>query len=197
MNILLDKLPSRVEVNGSVFDIETDYRAAVKFSLMIEKGEENIVKLFEPFFPKAFPTDLHNMTEAVLYFFRGGEEANEKNEVEASSKSSEPAYSFDVDRDAIYADFWRYYNIDLSEECLHWWKFKSLLMGLPEDSNFKMRIYYRKCNLKDLPKKERQRISKIRKEIKIKTVEKDGKITLEQRNKSMLEYVKKRSTETG
>lgn len=195
MNILLDKLPSSVEVGGTVFDLETDYRAAVKFSLLIEKGEENIFKLCEPFFPKGFPAELHKMIEAVLYFYRAGEEKQDTGEVK--SGTSEPAYSFDVDRDAIYADFWRYYNIDLSEEYLHWWTFRSLLMGLPEDSNFKMRIYYRKCELKDLPKKEKQRISKIRKEIKINTVEKNGKITLEQRNNSMLEYVKKRSIETG
>ena len=195
MNILLNKLPSSVEADGFVFNIETDYRAAVKFSLMIEKGEENIYKLCEPFFPRGFPPgELDSMIEAVLYFYRAGEE---KKEAVETSKSSEPAYSFDVDRDAIYADFWRYYNIDLSEEYLHWWTFRSLLMGLPEDSNFKMRIYYRKCNLKDLPKKEKQRIAKIRKEIKIETVEKNGKITLEQRNNSMIEYVKKRSKETG
>ena len=198
MNILLDKLPQSVEVDGSVFDLVTDYRAAVKFSLMIEKGEGDIFKLCEPFFPHGLPMDkreLERMTEAVLYFYRAGEE--EKETVEVIGRSSEPAYSFDVDKDAIYADFWRYYSIDLSSEPLHWWMFKSLLMGLPEDSNFKQRIYYRKCNLKDLPKKERQRISKIRNEIKIKTVEKIGKITLEQRNNSMLEYVKKRSIETG
>lgn len=197
MNILIDKLPSSVEIDGSVFEFVTDYRAAVQFALMVEKGEGNIFKLCTPFFPKGFPKDLHKMTDAVLYFFRAGEEPTEKSEVKASSNSSEPAYSFDVDRDAIYADFWRYYNIDLSVDCLHWWTFKSLLFGLPEDSNFKMRIYYRKCNLKDLPKKEKQRIAKIRKDIKIKTVEKDVKITLEQRNNSMIEYVKKRGIETG
>lgn len=67
-------------------------------------------------------------------------------------------------------------------------------MGLPEDSNFKTRIYYRTCNLKDLPKKEKQRIASIRKEIEIKTAE-VGKVTLEQRNRQMLDYVEKRSKE--
>jgi hypothetical protein len=69
-------------------------------------------------------------------------------------------------------------------------------MGLPEDSNFKKRIYYRTCNLKDLPKKEQKRIASIRKEIEIKIAEKGGKITLEERNKQMLDYVIKRSNET-
>jgi hypothetical protein len=85
--------------------------------------------------------------------------------------------------------------VDLATENLHWWTFRSLLMGLPEDSNFKMRIYYRTCNLKDLPKKEQRRIAKIRKEIEIKAPESSGKITLEQRNKQILDYVAKRSNE--
>ena len=191
MNILTDYLPSSVKVGNSTFDIETDFRAGISFSLMIEAGEDNIYKLCTPFFPNGLPCDISGAVEAVIYFFRGGE----KTEDNAPKQSNKPAYSFNVDSEAIYADFWRFYNLDLSQDNLHWWTFRSLLMGLPEDSNFKMRIYYRTCNLKDLPKKEQRRIATIRKQIEIKTVEKGGKITLEERNKQMLEYVTKRGNE--
>ena len=191
MNILTDYLPSSVKVGNSTFDIETDFRAGVSFSLMVEAGESDILKLCSPFFPKGLPLDISGAVEAVLYFFRGGEKIEDN-----APKSNKQAYSFNVDSEAIYADFWRYYNIDLSQDSLHWWTFRSLLMGLPEESNFKMRIYYRTCNLKDLPKKEQKRIANIRKQIEIKTTEKDGKLTLEQRNKQMLDYVKKRGNET-
>ena len=70
-------------------------------------------------------------------------------------------------------------------------------MGLPEKSNFKERIYYRTCKLSDLPKGERKRIANIRKLIEIKTSEKGGKMTLEERNKAMLDYVAKRTKEMG
>jgi hypothetical protein len=157
---------------------------------MVEAGEENIFKLFSPFFPKGLPGDMIGASEAVLYFLRGGDTTEEKTQKTASK----PSYSYNVDSEAIYADFWRFYNLDLSQNNLHWWTFRSLLMGLPEDSNFKNRIYYRTCNLKDLPQKERKRIAAIRKEIEIKTAE-VGKMTLEQRNKQMLDYVEKRSKE--
>lgn len=192
MNILTDYLPSSVKVGNSTFDIVTDFRAGVSFYLMHEAGEENELKLFKPFFPKGFPVDINGAVEAVLYFLRMGEITGN----DAPVKNNKPSFSYDVDSEAIYADFWQYYNIDLSQDSLHWWTFRSLLFGLPEDSNFKMRIYYRTCNLRDLPKKEKQRIANIRKQIEIKTAEKGGKITLEQRNKQMIDYVIKRSNET-
>jgi hypothetical protein len=159
--------------------------------LLIESGENDPRKLCAPFFPSGLPKNIEKAVDAVVFFIRGGEGTSEDN----AQKSNKPAFSYSVDSDAIYADFWRYYNVDLATEDLHWWSFRSLLMGLPEDSNFKMRIYYRTCNLKDLPKKEKQRIAKIRKEIEIKAPEANNKITLEQRNKQMLDYVSRRSNE--
>ncbi len=190
MNILTDLLPSSVKVGSSTFDIETDFRAGISFYIMVEDGEENFYKLFAPFFPNGTPRDITGAVEAVLYFLRMGEKTEEN-----APKKSKSTYSFNVDSESIYADFWRYYNIDLSQDRLHWWTFRSLLFGLPEDSNFKMRIYYRTCDLNGLPKKEKKRIATIRKQIEIKATEKGGKMTLEQRNKQMLDYVAKRSNE--
>lgn len=190
MNILTDYLPSSIKVGNSTFDIETDFRAGVSFYRMIEEGETDLYKLCTPFFPKGLPLDIIGAAEAVIYFLRGGDTAEDN-----TTKSSKPTYSFNVDSEAIYADFWRFYNLDLSQDSLHWWTFRSLLMGLPEDSNFKMHIYYRICDLKGLPKKEQKRIATIRKQIEIKTAEKGGKITLEERNKQMIDYVKNRGKE--
>lgn len=192
MNILTDVLPSIVKVGNSTFELETDFRAGISFSLMVDAGEENLYKLLTPFFPQGLPKDIDGAVEAVLYFYRCGEEIEEK----ASTNKTKYSYSFEVDSDAIFSDFWRFYNINLSSEFLHWWTFRSLLLGLPDDSNFKNRIYYRTCELKDLPKKEQKRIAKIRKQIEIKKAEKGGNLTLEERNKQMIDYVRKRSTET-
>ncbi len=190
MNILTDALPKCVRVGTTVFEIETDFRASVSFAIMMENGEENVLELCKPFFPDGFPLDIAGAVEAIIYFFRGGE----KTEEEPHKKTNKPAYSFEVDKEAIYADFWHYYNIDLANEGLHWWSFRSLLMGLPEESNFKKRIYYRTCNLRDLPKKEQRRIAEIRKEIEIK-VKDTAKITLEERNANMKAYIMKRQKE--
>jgi hypothetical protein len=69
------------------------------------------------------------------------------------------------------------------------------MFGLPDECEFSKRIYYRTCDLKGLSKKERERIVKIRKQIAIENT--GGKMTLEERNAQMREYVKRRYKETA
>ena len=192
MNIIIDRLPDTAVVDGQRFPIETDYRAAVAFELMVESGEDNLAKLLRPFYPYGLPANAEAAVEAALWFYRCGEDVPEKKEGEAQKPRS---YSFDVDAETIFADFWRFYNIDLARESLHWWAFRALLAGLPEESGYKQRVYYRTCDLKGMPKAEQARINRIRKVIAI-TNKKQHKMTLEERNALMLEYVAKRSAET-
>jgi hypothetical protein len=119
-----------------------------------------------------------------------------KPEKKESPKSTKQAYSFEMDSAAIYADFWRYYKINLWEDALHWWIFRSLLEGLPEKSEFKQRVYYRTCDLKELSKNEKKRILKIRDRIAIKDTS-SPKMTLEERNDAMKAYIRRRAEETA
>lgn len=192
MNILIDRLPNAVNIGGRRYQPETDYRAAVAFELLVDSGEENLYALMRPFYPHGLPVDYEEAVEAALWFYRGGEDLPEKTE---QAEKKPRSYSFEVDAETIFADFWRYYNIDLSAEALHWWTFRALLAGLPDDSGYKERVYYRTCDLKGMPKKERARINRIRKLIAIDS-DKRGKMTLEERNALMLEYAAKRSEET-
>lgn len=199
MNILTDVLPDIVEVNGTDFEINTDFRASVEFAMMLENGERDYLKMLRPFFPNGLPSDIVGAFTAAVWFFRRGEDAEEtkkeestendkKTDAPKAEKSPKRAYSFQVDADAIFADFWQYYGIDLSLTPLHWWKFRALLAELPGESNYKQRIYYRTCDLSELPKAEKKRIQKIRNEI---AIENKGhkKMTLEERNKMMRDYV--------
>lgn len=191
MNILTERPPTSVNVGGSVYNINTDYRIGVEFELMVEAGEESVSKLISPFYPHGIPHDVEDAIDSALWFYRCGNEP-----ATGSGKGGKQGYSFAVDAEAIYSDFSCYYGIDLSSADLHWWTFRALLFGLPEDSNFKKRIYYRTCDLKKLPKSERERIGKIRKHIEIKHNTKTGdKLSLAERNEKMLEYVAKRSAE--
>jgi hypothetical protein len=189
MNILLDRLPNAVSIDGNRYQLETDYRAAVAFELLVDKGEENLYELMRPFYPHGLPANAEAAVDAALWFYRCGEELTEE-----KPKKKTRSYCFEMDADVIFADFWRYYNIDLTNEALHWWAFRALLAGLPSDSGYKERVYYRTCDLKGLPQAEQKRIKKIREYIAIKK-ENRGKLTLEERNALMLEYVAKRSEE--
>lgn len=195
MNILTDALPDRVEIEGRPFIIETDFRAGIAFEIMVEKGELRIGELLSPFFPQGLPdvTDVSGAVDAVLMFYRCGETPQE---AQGGATKSKQAYSFAVDASTVYADFWRYYGIDLSGASLHWWAFRALLLGLPDDSGYKQRVYYRTCDLAGLPKKERERINKIRKLIEIKPEGRE-KMTLAERNAQMLEYAARRSRQAN
>lgn len=197
MNILTDRLPDSVNIGGAEVAINTDFRAGVTFELLVERGETKIGKLLHPFFPggiKETIEDIDEVLEAVLWFYRCGRGA-EKNKTSTTPANEKQAYSFEVDGATIYADFWRYYGIDLTGTYLHWWVFRALLMGLPENSGYKQRVYYRTCDLSKLPKKERERVNKIRNLIAINT---DGKkLTLEERNTQMINYAVKRSKEAN
>ena len=190
MNILIDALPYAVEIGGTLYQLNTDFRAGVVFELRIQDGCQDSRLLF-PFFPEGLPNEPpEEILKAIELFYCCGALPERK----ANPTKKKQGYSFDVDSSAIFADFWNFYNIDLSQEGLHWWAFRALLEGLPEKSAFKQRIYYRTCDLKGLTKKEKDRILKIRASIEIKSKD-SGKMTLDERNATMKEYVAKRSKE--
>lgn len=193
-NILTQTLPTRIETENGIFEPVTDFRAGIEFEIMVENGEQDIFKLMKPYYPNGLPKQATDAINAVLWFYRCGEEKKD-HATNSPVRKTKRAYSFAFDAEAIYSDFSRYYNIDLTTAKLHWWKFRALLAGLPTDSAFKERIYYRTCDTKGLSKKEQKRISEIRKHIEIKTEDNKQIISLEKRNADMLAYVQKRQNE--
>lgn len=195
-NILTHTLPAKVETENGIFEPVTDFRASIEFEIMVDNGEQDIFKLMKPYYPNGLPKQAADAINAAVWFYKCGDESKEQKE-NKPLRNNKRAYSFSFDAEAIYSDFSRYYNIDLTSAKLHWWKFRALLSGLPTESTFKERIYYRTCDLKGLPKKEQKRICEIRKLIEIKTEDDAQKISLEKRNADMLAYVQKRQKETN
>ena len=195
MNILTDTLPQTVDINGTQHKINTDFRAGIKFETMIQKGTANIYKILTLYYGENIPKDITAATKAAELFYCCGKLPKKQAKTETQTKSKQ-AYCFEADAGAILSDFWHTYNIDLTQEGLHWWTFRALLEGLPDDSEFKQRAYYRTCELTGLSKSEKKRVLKIRSLIEIKPHE-GKKMTLEQRNKSMLDYVAARGKEVA
>lgn len=190
MNILTDALPVTVEINNRHYEINTDFRAGITFECSELRNEQDIYNILTLYFGDKFPSDINGALQAIQRFYSCGE-IPDKDDKPTHKKR---AYSFEVDSKAIFSDFWQYYNIDLSQEGLHWWVFRALLFGLPEKSEFKQRTYYRTCDMKGLSKKERERIMKIRSQIEIKEKETE-KTTLQERDNKMIAYILKRQKE--
>ena len=192
MEVLTDNLPESVDIRGKAYPINADFRAGISFETMIQKGEKDVFKLLSPFFGEDIPHDIEGAIRAIELFYCCGSLPQRKEKLQNNKQS----YSFEVDKNAIYADFWRYYNLNLWTSSLHWWMFRALLDGLPNESEFRQRVYYRTVELKTLPKREKERILRIRKQIAIEN-KTNPKMTLEERNKAMKDYVARRAKETA
>lgn len=195
MNILLDRLPDSVTIGEYEYPVDTDFRAGIAFELAVQSGDNSLEAWLKPWFGERIPFDVEGAIKAAVWLYSCGKTEDitqEEKPAKEASKGSQ-AYSFEVDADALLSSFWQAYRIDLSTESLHWWVFRKLMFGLPDECEFSKRIYYRTCDLKGLPKKERERIVKIRKQIEIKNP--GGKMTLAERNAQMREYVKRRHKE--
>lgn len=196
MNILLEGLPDTVTIGEYEYPIETDFRAGIAFELAVQRGDNSLEAWLKPWFGEyGYPRDLKGAIKAAEWFYSCGvtKDITKEEKAAKEAKSAKQGYSFDVDADALLSSFWQAYRIDLSTERLHWWVFRKLMFGLPDECEFSRRVYYRTCELKDLPKKERERIVKIRNKIAIENT--GGKMTLAERNTQMREYVKRRHKE--
>ena len=120
--------PKYVEVNGKKYNINTDFRIAIKCD---EIGRDATISIYE-------------RPLAIIYLLFG-EEALEDYEnhqelLELAKKflscnkevksEKEPDVDLTQDFDYIKASFRSDYSIDLNKENMHWWEFCNLLNGL-------------------------------------------------------------------
>lgn len=160
MSILLDRLPNYVLVSGTRVPIHTDFRVWILFEQMNldgslskqEKGEKSLQLVFDN--PMVIPLNQpQQVIDGLLWFYQGGDREQNEYQIREQKKAvvrkkkqseSEPRYyDYDYDADYIYAAFMQQYGIDLSYRRLHWWKFRALLHGLTDDTQFMKILGYR------------------------------------------------------
>ena len=156
-----DRLPNVIEINGSLYSIDTDFRKWIRFSLEVQnlkKGEYlNATYLFQNEMP------MYCDIVPLLEF------CHPKSELPRNTKTStDIAFDFELDADYIYAAFMSQYGIDLVDiEYLHWHKFLALFKGLKEDEMICKIMGYRCYEKHDSKKdiyaelKEKWRIERI------------------------------------
>lgn len=160
-NILLDRLPN---CTPSGFRIRTDFRESIKFELLMQDtnlSEKNkvIQALRLYYYDTAQIESFQQAINDILWFYRCGKEIEKgtDNGEERKSKTKQ-IYSYEFDDEFIYNSFMEQYKIDLNSiRYLHWWKFKTLLNGLNEKTQFMKVLEYRAVDLakiKDKSKKE-------------------------------------------
>ena len=181
MRGMYNKLPHSVSLNGEKFIINTDFRIFVDFEYEMQEIDRNIavnkvLKRFYPAFSHIIEQNL--LQEAVnkfLWFYQCDKEEIEEIHNSSSGKKTGNAFSYKWDDQYIWGAFKMYFNVDLTEDEIHWWKFKAMWNSIPSDSEFNKikgyRVYTGKDkdlkNLKEyykLPLTQREKQDKIRRE---------------------------------
>ncbi len=168
-NILTDKLPESVDVDGTSYPIHTNFKDWISFFLLHEEKELTDVEKIAVSMNWYRETIPANRVAAYLALQEFAScEILPKSKRKATGAGAAPVFSYLHDSAYLFADFLRYYQIHLQSTSLHWFVFTALFEGLPEDSSVKQRIAYRCINtgsIKD--NKERNRMIRIQNAIAI------------------------------
>ena len=189
MNILIDLLPSSVKIDSTEYEINSDFRTSVLFSLLMEDDnlseEEKVLQALNLYYP-VVPDNSEEAIEQIKWFYSCGKLDNPIGNKKAKANSKK-VFDFEVDANYIYSAFMSQYRIDLQDiEELHWWKFKALLEGLKEDNTLSKIIEYRSVDLSKIKDKEQRKFYKdMQKQYSLKKENEEDLKLLEEWNKKL------------
>jgi hypothetical protein len=168
MNILVDLVPSTVNIEGEDYKICSDFRTSILFELLMQDnsvGEEDKILFALQLYYPVVPQNINEAIEQMLWFYRCGKDVS-KSKGNGKGKSATQIYSFEHDDDYIYAAFMDQYGIDLQDiSYLHWWKFKAMFKALKEDNEIVKIMGYRSTDLSKIKDKEQKAYYKKMKEL--------------------------------
>ena len=171
MSILFEKLPCSVNIDGTDYEIDTDYRIMAKFENAILKTDRRNTKAVATvfsdtmikFYKEKLPPNVNEAINKIWWFYRCGEDINSRRNKVGCSAKNERLYDYDIDGAHIAAAFQSQYGIDLTSCDLHWWLFKSYLSGLDSECNFVKIMCYRGMDLKQIKNaRERNRYKRLK-----------------------------------
>lgn len=168
MNLLTDKLPSAVLVDGKDYTVITDFQSWIRFFELAENRDitdDLKIDLAMKLFKNEVPTDRSAAFCSLRDFAacrdipRAGKQISEAPEENGTKK---PCLSWLYDAPFVIGAFKSVYDIDLMESNdLHWYKFFALFMALPDDTPIKQRMSLRQMKTGEIKDKERRKQIKV------------------------------------
>lgn len=161
MNILIDKLPTSVVIDGVEYKINSDFRTSILFSLLMEDEEVNeqdkILGALQLYYD-VIPSNINSAIDEIINFYLCNEINNITSSSSEKNKSNKKVLDYDIDSNYIYSAFLTQYNIDLQDiEYLHWWKFKAMLDSLNDDLMLCKIIKFRSIDVSKIQDKEQKK----------------------------------------
>lgn len=173
------KYPHCVIIDNEKYEINTDFRVAIECNEIAEDNsigdyERSLAIIYKLFGDKGLNASNHYnklLEYAEKYFLCGKEKPK-------NQKNKKPDMDFIEDMDYIEASFMSDYNIDLTDEKMHFWKFMKLMNGLSNSELGDCCILNRIRNFRNLDprkiknQKDRQEIIDLQKELALKKYQK-------------------------
>ncbi len=196
MNLLTAAPPTSVLIGGEAYPINTDFRVCVQFELLTLEDKLTPEGLLTMFYGSNWPQPYEEAIQQAIWFYRLGRADDRPSEAKQDLSKAKRSYDFEIDADALYTSFLTAYHIDLLTDSLHWWAFRELMLGLPEETAFKQRVYYRTGDTTGMSSKQKKQFEAMRARYAIPERGKiDRKLTLADRNAAMQRYVAQRFEE--
>ena len=167
-NILIDRLPRTVFLDGQDYRINSNFRTSILFELMMQDStltkNERAMNALKLYFPE-IPEDTKGAFKKIIWFYGCGKAEKESSGSASEEKRKTRVYSFEHDDDYIFSAFLYQYRIDLQDiRYLHWWKFRSMFNALTEENLFVKIMQYRSMKISaDLPKEQKDFYKKMKK----------------------------------
>lgn len=167
MNILINKLPSEISGNK----INSDFRVSIQFEeILLDKNisqTDKIIKALQLYYPELDKiSDLEQAVNDMIWFYQCGKEKRKTNKSKKEDKEEKQIYSYEFDSEYIATAFWEQYRIDIWDiEYMHWWKYKSLLDGLSDNTKFSKILEYRAVDLSKIKDSEMKKFYKSMKQV--------------------------------
>lgn len=156
MNLLIDGVPETVYIGSLKYKINSDFRTCLLFEELIKDDslskEDKVYMTIKLFFDNQYIEDFGEALEKIMWFYSCGRE-----EKQIDNKVYKPIFSFEEDDIFVYSAFIEVYNIDLTIEKLHWWKFKALFESIPDNVQVSKIMSYRAIQInKDMTDSEKK-----------------------------------------
>lgn len=191
MNLLIDLVPTSVDINGKKYEINSDFRTSMLFELLTQdssiRDNDKIRMALELYYPN-IPKNVNEAIEKIIWFYRCGKDVvSSKGTGTGKGKGATQIYSFEHDDDYIYSAFLDQYGVDLQDtEYLHWWKFKAMFKSLKGDNEIVKIMGYRSMDLSKIKDKEQKAYYKKMKDLYKIPISRDEQEKLDEIEKALL-----------
>ena len=158
MNLLIDELPVSVNIAGTEYPVNTNFRNMILIGQLVNDSaysQNERVGLMLNLFYKQAPPDIAAAIGELVSFYKGYRPDPPVSKVK--NTGAPEAYSYDRDDWLIYSAFRKSWDINLQTiEYLHWFEFRALFDDLDETCLFVKVMQYRAVDLSAIKDKEQK-----------------------------------------